>query len=481
MFDLTVTLAELRAEGGDLPGVEMKSATGGLTESIISTLCSFANRPGGGMIILGLDAAAGFAPVGLTKPREMKSAIAAKARSAFEPPITIHLDQAVVDGEAVIVGTVDELDPSQKPCCVSGGQHRGAWIRAWDGDYRASELEIQGLLANRSQPRFDADPAPSARRSDLDPELVADFLRNCRLGSNQLARIHDDDELLWRMGVLVDTDRTPSVAGILALGAYPQQHLPATGLQAILAAPPSEQRTTRALDSRRFDGPIPRIIADATDWVARSSATAIVSNHQTGRVTDNPSWPGDAVRELVGNAIIDRDLAPWALGETALLRLDNERLITRNPGGLYGLDVSRLGQTGVTSARNTNLVRICQNIRLPDGTRAAEALASGIPTILRALDSAGLPKPLFYDDALRFTVVLRQRSNNGRSTTQPNTSRAKILLALNSGPLDVRELQAATGLTPPNIRKHLRQLRTDGLLTQHGGQGQRASYTRTIH
>ena len=481
MFDLAATLAELRAECGDLPGIEVKSAAGGLPESIISTLCSFANRPGGGMILLGLDEAAGFAPVGLTKPREMESALAAKARAAFDPPIAIHLDHAVVDGEAVIVGIVDELDSSQKPCRVSGGQHKGVWIRAWDGDYRASELEIQGLLANRSQPRFDADPAPSARRGDLDPELVDDFLRNCRSGSNQLARIHDDDELLWRMGVLVDADRTPSVAGILALGTYPQQHLPATGLQAVLAAPPSEQRITRALDSRRFDGPIPRIIADATDWVARSSATAIVSNRETGRVTDNPSWPADAVRELIGNAIIHRDLAPWALGQTALLRLDNERLVTRNPGGLYGLDVSRLGQTGVSSARNANLVRICQNVRLPDGTRAAEALASGIPTILNALASAGLPKPLFYDDALRFTVVLRQRSNNGRSTTQPNTSRAMILLALNSGPLDVRELQAETGLTPPNIRKHLRQLRTDGLLTQHGGQGQRATYARTTN
>jgi len=479
MFDLTATLAELRAEGGDLPGIEVKSAAGGLPESIISTLCSFANRPGGGTIILGLDEAAGFAPVGLRKPREMKSALAAKARSAFDPPITIHLEQGVVDGEALIVGTVDELDPSQKPCRVSGGQHRGVWIRAWDGNYRASELEIQGLLTSRSQPRFDADAAPHASREDLDSELVADFLRNCRSGSNQLARIHDDDELLWRMGVLVNADRTPSMAGILALGTYPQQHLPATGLQAILAAPPGEQRTTRALDSKRFDGPIPRIIADATNWVARSSATAVVSNRATGRVTDNPTWPADAVRELIGNAIIHRDLAPWALGETALLRMDNERLVTRNPGGLYGLDVSRLGQTGATSARNANLVRICQNVRLPDGTRAAEALASGIPTILHALESAGLPKPLFYDDALRFTVVLRQRSNNGRSTTQPNTSRAKILLALNSGPLDVRELQAATGLTPPNIRKHLRQLRTDGVLTQHGGQGQRATYTRT--
>ena len=223
------------------------------------------------------------------------------------------------------------------------------------------------------------------------------------------------------------------------------------------------------------------LIAGGICWIVLGfwiTSEPLQPNPETGHVTDHPNWPADAVRELVGNAVIHRDLAPWALGETPLLRLDNEQLVTRNPGGLYGLDVSRLGQTGVTSARNANLVRICQNVRLPDGTRSAEALASGIPTILHALGSAGLPKPLFYDDALRFTVVIRQRSNNGQSTTQPGSSRAKVLLALNSGQLDVRELQAATGLTPPNIRKLLRQLRTDGVVTQHGGQGQRATYTR---
>jgi ATP-dependent DNA helicase RecG len=53
-------------------------------------------------------------------------------------------------------------------------------------------------------------------------------------------------------------------------------------------------------------------------------------------VVDAPRWPPEAVRELIGNALIHRDLAPWTLGETAMLRLDDERLVVRNPGGLYG-------------------------------------------------------------------------------------------------------------------------------------------------
>ena len=161
----------------------------------------------------------------------MKDALASKARHSLEPPVEIDIDEGVVDGVAVIVGLVREVDKSQKPCRVAGGAHRGVWVRAWDGDYRASDLEIQGLLANRSQPRFDADAAPNATRQDLDAELVADFVRNCRDGSEQLASLADDDELLWRMGVTVTRGGDPSVAGLLAMGTYPQQYLPAAALQ----------------------------------------------------------------------------------------------------------------------------------------------------------------------------------------------------------------------------------------------------------
>ena len=65
--------------------------------------------------------------------------------------------------------------------------------------------------SNRSPRTFTSH----ATRDDLDPELVADFLRNCRSGSNQLSRIHDDDELLWRMGVRVGTEHKPSAATTL--------------------------------------------------------------------------------------------------------------------------------------------------------------------------------------------------------------------------------------------------------------------------
>ena len=46
MADVQALVGVLRSEGGDLPGIEVKSAAGGLPDSVVPTLCAFANRPG---------------------------------------------------------------------------------------------------------------------------------------------------------------------------------------------------------------------------------------------------------------------------------------------------------------------------------------------------------------------------------------------------------------------------------------------------
>ncbi len=71
-IDLDGLIAELRAGQGDTAAVEVKSARGGLPGTVGQSLCALANHPGGGLLLLGLDEQAGFAPVGLTGLQALK-------------------------------------------------------------------------------------------------------------------------------------------------------------------------------------------------------------------------------------------------------------------------------------------------------------------------------------------------------------------------------------------------------------------------
>jgi len=275
-------------------------------------------------------------------------------------------------------------------------------LRAYDGDYELSQVEEQAFLANRDTPRFDQEVVSGAAVDDLDETLVAAYVANCRSSSESLARF-GAEEILFRTGVTAGPSRTPTVAGVLALGIHPQQFFPNLVIQASVAAAGGDPAGTRAADTRRFDGPVPLMLDQAMRWVRRNTRTR-VRFLPDGHGRDEPEYPIEAVRELLSNALVHRDLGPHALAEAITLKLEVAQLVVSNPGGLWGLTVERLGKTGVTSARNGWLTRICQNVRFGPDQRVVEALASGIPIVLSSLRAAGMVPPRFHDQGIRFTV-----------------------------------------------------------------------------
>ncbi|MGD9988867.1 ATP-binding protein [Pseudonocardia sp.] len=398
--DLAIMVADLRAEGSDVAEIEVKRASGGYPQNVAPTLSAFGNTPGGGLLVFGLDEQGAFEAVGVYDVAECKQAVAAAARNAVEPPLTLSVESFEFERVQIVVATVNELPASGKPCKVKASGR--AYLRSYDGDYALSDLEVQAFIANRAAPRFDQDAVVAATIADLDPDLVDIYVRTAKEASPALQRF-DPVDVLFRTGALVGADKAPSVAGILSLGLYPQQFFPNLVIQASADPLPGDAPGTRVADARRFDGPIPIMLDEAVRWVARNSRTRIrFSEDGSGR--DEPEYPLVAVRELLSNALMHRDLGPYALGEAITLRMTGEQMIISNPGGLYGITVERLGKTGVTSARNSYLVRICQYVRSLSGNRVVEALATGIPTVLRTLADAGMVAPRFHDQGIKFSV-----------------------------------------------------------------------------
>ena len=112
----------------------------------------------------------------------------------------------------------------------------------------------------------------------------------------------------------------------------------------------------------RFDGPIPLMLQSALEWALRQMPRDLAETAE-----GTPAWrrrlPAVAIREILANALVHRDLAPWSLSRGIELRLDDRGLVVTNPGGLYGVSEDLLGTEELTSARNAILIRICQYVQ----------------------------------------------------------------------------------------------------------------------
>ena len=392
--DLTEALAQLDQEGGDNLHLEAKTFSEYSSSSIAPTLSAFANLPGGGTILLGVTEKP-LNVVGVSHPHELAKRVSNLARNGFSSPIGVDVRTIRLGSLTVLAVNVRESSDGDKPC--RWRETKYAYLRQYDGDYRMSSQEEQQLLLRHGRPREDSKPVDGSSRADLNADLVAAFTSSVRRSTSRMADV-DDDVILYRMNIVTGDGRL-TTAGLSALGEYPQRLLPHLTLTAAIEG----SGGARAVNRRNFVGPIPEILDDALDWVMRNVDSAqVVTSDGVG--TTNPSMPELAVREVVTNALVHRDLSEPASGKGIDLRLGDRELRLTNPGGLWGVTVDQLGTQNSKSAVNEFLYTICQNVESRHG-RVIEALGSGIAAARDALREAGLPEPRFFDNGVSFTVL----------------------------------------------------------------------------
>ncbi|OLO85480.1 ATP-binding protein [Actinomyces naeslundii] len=395
--DLTEALARLALEGGDCLEIEAKTFSEYSRSALGPTLSAFANLPGGGTILLGV----GEDPVsviGVQHPHELQQALVSQARQGFSTEIAVDTHAITVEGKTVIAANVQEAPVNSKPCRWK--ETGSAYLRQYDGDYRMSQQEEQQLLLRHQRPRQDSIAVPGTSVDNLDNELVQRFLRAVRAGSTALSG-QPDAEVLVNLNILTEEGETTR-AGLYALGRYPQRQFP--GLS-ITAAVTGTNDAVRATDRLTIAGPLPQMLTDAVDWVARTTQTRIRFGDD-GHGRDVHEFPLIAVRELIANALIHRDLSEPALSKGVEIRLLHDRLIISSPGGLWGLSVDQLGTRDGKSAVNEHLYTICTFATDYEGRRVIEGLGSGIREVRSALREADMEPVRFQDTGVRFTALL---------------------------------------------------------------------------
>ncbi|WP_462186879.1 MULTISPECIES: ATP-binding protein [unclassified Frankia] len=316
----------------------------------------------------------------------------------MEPPLRPLIKIHDFEGVQVLVAEVPELDPAQKPCYSRGaGITKGSYVRVGDDDRRLSAYEVQVMLSSRGQPREDEQAVHGVGLDHLDAAGVDVLIARLRVSRPYAFKDLDRLAVLRRARVLVpgnDGEDVVSLAGLLALGSYPQEHFPQ--LMVTFVHYPTEtggRSTERFLDSVTLEGPVPVMVRDTLAAVRRNmSRRAVIGG--VGR-QDVWEYPETALREAVVNALVHRDLAGGARGTQVQVEMYPDRLVIRNPGGLFGpVTVDSLGEEGISSARNATLIKILEDVPIPGETRTVcENRGSGIRAMLNSLLAAGMSPP----------------------------------------------------------------------------------------
>ncbi|MFF0577055.1 ATP-binding protein [Streptosporangium saharense] len=423
--ELAEIIGNLRALGGDIADVEVKASRTELPKTTRETLSAFANTCGG-VLILGLDETKGFAPTGVGNPVKLSSDLAALCSADMEPALRPLIRVHDFEGVKIVVAEIPEVAPGQRPCFYRGaGMTKGSFVRVGDGDRRLTSYEVQLMLSSRGQPRDDEQGVPGAGLEVLDQVAVEAFVARLRVGRPYAFKDLGYHDVLRRAKVLIagpDGKEAVSLAGLLALGSYPQEHFPQLLVSFVHYPTPGSGDIpadgTRFLDNLVAEGPVPIMVRDTLAAIRRNMARRAVITG-AGR-EDTWEYPETALREAVVNALVHRDLSSMACGTKIQVEMYPDRLTIRSPGGLFGpVTLDSLADEGVSSARNATLMRILEDVPIPGETRTVcENRGSGIRAMVASLRAVGMSPPQFDDRVSTFVVTIPNHALMGEETVR---------------------------------------------------------------
>ena len=206
-FDLAETVERMRAAGTDLQSCEVKSAVGKLPKDLAESVSAFSNGSGG-IIVLGLSEEEGFKPAPGFDPKRAQDALAEACSTKLTPAIRPIISIETFEEAPVLVASIPELPPRDKPCHVTTrGTYEGSFIRTGDGDRKLSHYEIDRLIEEHSQPRHDARIVEGATEDDLDKTLVDSLVERERFLHPRIFEKLGKQDILKALRVL-DEDET---------------------------------------------------------------------------------------------------------------------------------------------------------------------------------------------------------------------------------------------------------------------------------
>lgn len=457
--ELVNVIRRVQRQRSEEQTIELKAATHGCPTRLYDTLSSFSNQDDGGIIIFGVDESADYAVLGVYDAQDLQKKVTEQCKQ-MSPTVRALFTICEMDGHIVVAAEIPGVDITERPVFYKGvGRIKGSYIRVGESDEPMSEYEIYSYDAFRGRIRDDLRPVPEAKLDLLDKSRLQQYLQTVRQERQNLSANCSEEQLLELMGITVNGSLT--MAGVMTFSLYPQAYFPQLCITAVRIEGTQMgdigESGERFIDNQRITGAIPDMLEEATGFVRRNSRTMTIIDAD-GRRVDKPEYPGKAVREAILNALVHRDYSIHSESIPITIEMYNDRMEIVSSGGLYGrISIDSLGKVR-PDTRNAALANMLELLKV------TENRYSGIPTIRREMERAGLQAPQFDVLHGEFRVVFYNRVQSALQTLDADDPTSSIL-AYCRVPRSRDELQTFIGMSRAYaMKKYVQPLLVSGQL-----------------
>ncbi len=377
--------------------VDWKESLSPKKDSLCRHLSAFANHPGGGFIVFGIQDGTGK-PVGISAAEVplITDRMANLAREGVEPSVTV--DHAVVTYQAATLLLMFIPESLAKPVHLRGQTIEQAYIRAGGTTRQASRHELGSLMLNSKVLRWEELHASGV----LTPaEIIT------RLDHESVARLLGRPAPTSSEGIMQWLEEERMIQACPAGGHY------ITNLGAVAAARNLAQHddiARKAVRIIRYSGRN-KTATDKEHVVGLGYAVGfeeIISRIELllpesevirrGLRVAEKTYPADALREIIANALIHQDFTIRGTGPRVEIYAD--RIEITNPGRL--LPSKRLERLIGTQPESRN-ESLASKFRL---YHICEERGSGLQKAVKHVELFGLPPVQFQETENAFIVTL---------------------------------------------------------------------------
>lgn len=400
--ELMALVSKIRYQKCETQTIEVKAARNGCPTRLFDTLSAFSNQDDGGIIVFGIDENTDYDVVGVYDPQDIQKKVNEQCKQ-MEPSVRPLFTVCTIGSSLVVSAEIPSVDVNQRPVFYKGvGRIKGSYIRVGESDEQMTEYEIYSYDAYHKRIRDDMRKVEGAKLAIFDENRLGKYLSAIKNDRNNIANAVSDHEILELMGVT--SEGIPTLAGLMVFSRYPQASFPQLCVTAVVV-PGTEmgdvgEEGERFLANQRITGAIPDMLDSAVDFVRRNVRVKTIIDDD-GRRADKPEFPVKAVREAILNALLHRDYSIYTETVPVRIIMYSDRMEIINSGGLYGsISIDTLGKVH-PDTRNQTLANILEMLSV------AENRYSGIPTIRKAFEDAGLPEPVFAVRRGEFITIFK--------------------------------------------------------------------------